>query len=188
MLKLKKNNSGAKRLNTGGNHSTAIRMVAGSIPYNDIGTFVWHNPSVRTVALESIQLLTEMSTKNILCGGKENWCLRLTTSTHFYADCLEIWESEALETLRTCTLRTSISVCLIYCQTHLLFDWFAGDRMTSVTASHRMSPHWCPGQVMFFFFSEIKTVVYERDWISCNSILNHFILKFDTFRAICSLS
>jgi hypothetical protein len=36
-----------------------------SIPDGVIGIFHWHNPSGRTMALESTQPLTEMSTRNI---------------------------------------------------------------------------------------------------------------------------
>jgi hypothetical protein len=43
--------------------------VAGSIPNEDIGFFNCFNPSSRSIALESTQPLTEMSTRNIR-GGK----------------------------------------------------------------------------------------------------------------------
>jgi len=43
--------------------------VAGSIPDGVIGIFNFLNPSGRTVVLESTQPLTEMSTRNISCGG-----------------------------------------------------------------------------------------------------------------------
>ena len=42
--------------------------VAGSIPDDIIGIFHGHNPSDRTMALGSTQLLTEMSTKSISWG------------------------------------------------------------------------------------------------------------------------
>ena len=42
----------------------ASRKVAGSIPDGVIGIFHWHNPSCRSMALESTQPLTEMSTRN----------------------------------------------------------------------------------------------------------------------------
>ena len=32
--------------------------------------FHWHNPSSHTIALGWIQSLTEMSTRNISCGGR----------------------------------------------------------------------------------------------------------------------
>jgi hypothetical protein len=45
------------------------RKVAGSIPDEIIGFFSWPNPSSRSMALGSIQPLTEISTRN-LPGGK----------------------------------------------------------------------------------------------------------------------
>ena len=44
------------------------RTVAGSIPDDVIGIFYLHNPSDRTMALESTQPLTEMSTRSISWG------------------------------------------------------------------------------------------------------------------------
>ena len=41
------------------------RKVAGSIPDGVTGNFLWHNSSVRTMALGLTQPLTEMSTRNI---------------------------------------------------------------------------------------------------------------------------
>jgi hypothetical protein len=46
-------------------HCATSRMVAGSIPDGAIGIFHWHKPSSRTMALESTQPITEMSTRNI---------------------------------------------------------------------------------------------------------------------------
>jgi len=46
------------------------RKVAGSIPDDVIGIFHWHNPSDRTMALESTQPLREMSTWSISWGVK----------------------------------------------------------------------------------------------------------------------
>jgi hypothetical protein len=46
------------------------RKIAGSIPDEVTAFFSWPNPSSRTLALGSTQLLTEMSTRN-LPGGKE---------------------------------------------------------------------------------------------------------------------
>ena len=42
-------------------HCATSRKVVGSIPNCVTGIFHWHNPSGRTMALELIQLLTEMS-------------------------------------------------------------------------------------------------------------------------------
>jgi len=46
-------------------HWATNRQVAGSIPVGIIWIFQWHNPSGRTMALGSTQLLTEMSTRCI---------------------------------------------------------------------------------------------------------------------------
>ena len=46
-------------------HCATSRKVAGSIPDGVIGIFHWHNPSGRTMTLESTQPLTEMSTRNV---------------------------------------------------------------------------------------------------------------------------
>jgi hypothetical protein len=58
-------------------HCAASRKVAGSIPDGVIGSFQWHNPSGRTMALGFTQLLTEMITMNI-CWGKDGRCVGLT--------------------------------------------------------------------------------------------------------------
>ena len=42
--------------------------VAGSIPDGVTGIFHWLNPSGRTMALESTEPLTEMSTRNVSWG------------------------------------------------------------------------------------------------------------------------
>ena len=50
-------------------HCAASQKVAGSIPDGVIGFFFHsHNPSDRTMALRSIQPLTEMSTRNVFWG------------------------------------------------------------------------------------------------------------------------
>ena len=49
-------------------HCATSRKVSGSIPDGVIGIFHWHNPSGRTMALESTQPLTEKSTRNIFWG------------------------------------------------------------------------------------------------------------------------
>src|SRR5215510_6993720 len=53
------------------------------------------------MALGSTQPLTEMSTRNI-SWGKGGRCLGLTTLQPSCADCLKIWDPEALGTLRAC--------------------------------------------------------------------------------------
>jgi hypothetical protein len=49
-------------------HYATNRKVAGSIPDEVTGFFIWTNPSSRTMALGSTQRLTEMSTRKILGG------------------------------------------------------------------------------------------------------------------------
>jgi hypothetical protein len=78
------------------------RKVEVSIPDGVTGIFHLRNPSGRTMALESTQPLTEMSTRNISWGSKGGRCVGLTTLPHSCADCLEIWEPQPLGTLRVC--------------------------------------------------------------------------------------
>jgi hypothetical protein len=49
-------------------HYTTSRKVAGSIPDEVIRLLNWPNPFSRTMALGSIQSLTEMSTRNLPVG------------------------------------------------------------------------------------------------------------------------
>ena len=51
-------------------HCATSRKVAGSTPDRVIGIFYLHNPDGCTMALESTQPLTEMSTRNISWGVK----------------------------------------------------------------------------------------------------------------------
>ena len=64
----------------------ALAEVAVSITNGIIGIFHWLNPSGRTMALGSIQSLTEMTH---LFGGKDGQCVGLTLPSSC-ADCLEI--------------------------------------------------------------------------------------------------
>jgi hypothetical protein len=83
-------------------HCATSRKVAGSIPDGVIGSFRWHNPSGRNVALGLTQPLTGTSTRNISWrgGGKGGRCVGLTTLPPSCADCLEIWEPQHPGTLR----------------------------------------------------------------------------------------
>jgi hypothetical protein len=78
-------------------HCATNRKFAGSIPDGVTGIFQWLNPSGRMVALRSNQPLTE-----ILPGGKDGRCVRLTTLPPSSADCLEILEPQPPETPRAC--------------------------------------------------------------------------------------
>jgi len=82
-------------------HCAARRNVAGSIPDGVIGIFHWHNPSGRTMILESAQPLTEMSSRNI-CGGKGGRCVGLTNLPPTCVDFLEVWEPRPPGTPRAC--------------------------------------------------------------------------------------
>jgi len=54
------------------------------------------------MALGLTQPLTEMSTRNISCGGKGGPCVGLTTLPPSCGDCLEMWEPQPPGTLRVC--------------------------------------------------------------------------------------
>jgi hypothetical protein len=69
-----------------------------SVSYLVTGSFHWHNPYARTMALRSIQPLKEMSSRNISWGGKGGWCIGLTLLP--CADFLENWEPQIPGTIR----------------------------------------------------------------------------------------
>jgi len=54
------------------------------------------------MALGLTQPLSEMSARNISCGGKAGLCVGLTTLPSPCAECLEIWEPQPPGTLRAC--------------------------------------------------------------------------------------
>jgi hypothetical protein len=64
--------------------------------------FFIDNPFGRTMALGSIQPLTEMSTMNISWRGKSGRCVGLTTLPPSRADCLKTWEPHPPGTLSSC--------------------------------------------------------------------------------------
>jgi hypothetical protein len=64
------------------------------------GIFHLHISSGRTMALVSIQPLTEMST-GIFSGDEGGRCVRLTTLSSSCADCLKIWKHLLPATIRT---------------------------------------------------------------------------------------
>jgi len=71
-------------------HCATSRKVAGAILDDVIGIFHWYNPSGRTMALGSTQLLTK--------GGR---CLGLTVRFSF-AECLDVWGPQPPGTLWAC--------------------------------------------------------------------------------------
>jgi hypothetical protein len=70
----------------------------------------------RTMALGSIQPLTEINTRNISWGVKGGLCVGLTTLQPSCADCLEIWEPQPPRTLTACP---GLLYLLLYCYYHL---------------------------------------------------------------------
>jgi hypothetical protein len=82
-------------------HCVMSRKVAGSIPDGVIGIIHWHNPSGCTVALESTQPLTEMSTRDIFWGNGGQ-CMGLTALPPSCADCVEIWQLQPPGALWAC--------------------------------------------------------------------------------------
>ena len=60
-----------------------------------------HNPSGRTTALESTQLLTEMST-SLISWGDGGRCVKLTNLPHSCAYFLETWKLQPPGTLILC--------------------------------------------------------------------------------------
>ena len=77
-------------------HCATSRRVAGSIPDGVIENFHWHNPSGRTMALETTQPLTEMSTRNISWGvetaGALGWPYHLHVPTVLKSGSLNLLE------------------------------------------------------------------------------------------------
>jgi hypothetical protein len=65
-------------------------------------SFHLHTPSGCTMALALTQPLTQMSTRNIFCGGKGGWCVQLKTLPPSWAHCLEIWNPKPPGTLMAC--------------------------------------------------------------------------------------
>ena len=82
-------------------HWAKSLKVAGSIPNGVVGILHWHNPSGRTITLESTQSLTE-EYQEYLLGCKGGLCLGLTTLPPSCADCLGIWDPQPPGTLRAC--------------------------------------------------------------------------------------
>jgi hypothetical protein len=100
-------------------HCATNRKVASSIPEGITGIFRWHNPSGRTMTLESTHPLTEMSTKYIH-RGKGGRCKEMTNLlTVQKCGILKFLEAEGPVSCRTgITLPccTNTPVCLSYAE------------------------------------------------------------------------
>jgi hypothetical protein len=112
-------------------HCATSRKIAGLIPDGVSGIFHCHNPSGHTMALESTQPLTEISTRNISWRGKGGRCVGLTTLPPSCADCLEIWEPQPPGTLRACN---GIALPLLACTTLVTNDGFNKKRPKHVAS------------------------------------------------------
>jgi hypothetical protein len=77
-------------------HCIASQKATGSIRF--IGSFQWHNPAGRTIALISTKPVTEISTASI-SWSKGGRCIRLRSLPPSYSDCLKIWEPQFPGTL-----------------------------------------------------------------------------------------
>ena len=83
-------------------HCAKSRKVAGSIPDGVIKIFYWFNPSDRTMALGVDSASNKNEYQEYFLGGKDGRCVWLTTLPTSCDDCLEIWEPQPPETLRSC--------------------------------------------------------------------------------------
>jgi hypothetical protein len=72
---------------TGWGHYATSRKVAGSIPDEVIGFFIWPNPSSHTMSLGSTQPLTEMNTRNSPWGNGKMWEPRRLTTLWAFTAC-----------------------------------------------------------------------------------------------------
>jgi hypothetical protein len=81
-------------------HCATSQKVAGSIPNGVTGISHRHNPSGRTIVVNSASNRNEY--QGYFLGGKGSRCVGLTTLPPSWADYLEIWEPQPLGTLRDC--------------------------------------------------------------------------------------
>jgi hypothetical protein len=83
-------------------HYAKSWKVAGSIPDGVNGTFHWHNPFGRTMALRVHSASNRNDNQEYFLGGKGSRCLGLTALPPSCADYLETWESQPPGTLWAC--------------------------------------------------------------------------------------
>jgi len=100
--------------------------------------------------LGSTQSLTEMSTRNISCGGKDGQHKELTTLPPSWASCYEIWEFQSSGNIRACTgtllLLFYIMICdfrqlTLYCL-HWTFLLWHRIQLSSFLLSLTVAPRW----------------------------------------------
>ena len=83
-------------------HCATSRKVAGSIPDGVTGTYHWHNPSGRTMALRLYSASNRNEYQKYFLGCKGGRYVGLTTLPPSCSDCLEIWELQPPGTLWAC--------------------------------------------------------------------------------------
>ena len=88
-------------------HNATSWKVAGLIPDGVIGTFHWHNPSGRTMALRLTQPLTEMSTRNVSWGGKSGRCYAPDNLTTFMSQGIRIIQSNIIFIVKIYVCKTT---------------------------------------------------------------------------------
>ena len=66
-----------------------VSKVAGWIPSGVIGSFHCHSPSSCTMAMGSTQISNVNEYQEYFLGGKDGWCVGLTTLPPSYVDCHE---------------------------------------------------------------------------------------------------
>jgi hypothetical protein len=84
---------------------------------DEVDFFNLPNPSGRTMALRSTWPLTNMSIRNFP-GGKKRPARRAEPCRHLWAECLKMWESQPLTTLRSSTAPTGIALPYLYPTIH----------------------------------------------------------------------
>ena len=119
-------------------HSATSRKIAGSIAGGVTGVFYWFNLSNRTMALESVQPLTEMNTGSIPWSVTPGaWNL----SRDFFFFIINKWH----QTMMTYYRRSSeVYVCMYVCMymTHFWLYWINNSRMETTRNDIRGGKNW----------------------------------------------
>jgi hypothetical protein len=125
--------SGGMRWHSRLRHCAARWKDGGSILDGVFGIFHWHKHSRCTMVLGLTQPLTEMSSRNISCGGKGGRCVGLTTLLPTCADCLEIREPQPPGTFTGCP-----AACSGVALPLRLLSWFLPYPVQSVLHNHHL--------------------------------------------------